>query len=105
MLVLPTVGLVVASLLPSTLASISEAIDSDFPDPSYFLLNGVHYAFSTSSGSLKVPVATSTDFATWTKTGGDALPTLGAWSDNGAVWAPDVVQLVSLYSSFFSGMN
>lgn len=88
-------GLIAASLLPSTLASISEAIASDFPDPSIFKWDNVHYVFSTSSQGLKVPVATSTDFATWTRTGSDALPTLGAWSDNGAVWAPDVVQAVS----------
>nr|AFW16060.1 putative beta-xylosidase [Phanerodontia chrysosporium] len=68
-------------------------ITSNFPDPSFVKgLDGTWYAFSTNSGGKHVPVANSPDFITWTLTGADALPTVGAWSTGGDVWAPDVIQ-------------
>ncbi|EKM56123.1 glycoside hydrolase family 43 protein [Phanerochaete carnosa HHB-10118-sp] len=70
-------------------------ITSNFPDPSFVKgTDGLWYAFSTNSGGLHVPIATSSDFVTWTVTGQDALPTVGAWSTGGDVWAPDVIQRV-----------
>ena len=61
-------------------------------------LDGTWYAFSTNSGGKHVPVANSADFVTWTLTGQDALPTVGAWSTGTNVWAPDVIQRVSAHS-------
>ena len=76
-------------------------ISSNFPDPSYMEANGVYYAFGTNNGAQHVPVATSSDFQTWTIADGvDALPTAGSWSDGNNVWAPDVSQLVSWPPSF-----
>ena len=72
-------------------------ITSNFPDPSFVKgLDGAWYAFSTNSGGKNVPVANSADFVTWTLTGQDALPTVGAWSTGTNVWAPDVIRRVSL---------
>ncbi len=70
-------------------------IDSDFADPAWIQVGDSYWAFSTTSGGLHVPMATSSDFNTWTRVSGyDALPTVGAWSTGINVWAPDVVQLV-----------
>lgn len=97
-----TVSLTLAALSVLTAAnpvgkrSISAPImNSDFPDPAWIQVGNNYYAFSTTSGGLNVPVATSPDFVTWTRTNGyDALPVVGKWSTGNAVWAPDVVQLV-----------
>ena len=69
-------------------------ITSNYPDPAYINVGETYYAFATNNGAQNVQIATSPDFDTWTVTGSDALPTLPSWS-TGAVWAPDVVQLVS----------
>ncbi|KAF9016805.1 Arabinanase/levansucrase/invertase [Hymenopellis radicata] len=69
-------------------------IDSDFPDPTWYQVGDSYWAFSTTSGGLHVPMATSSDFNTWTRVSGyDALPTVGAWSTGNDVWAPDVVRV------------
>lgn len=73
---------------------------TDFPDPSLISVDGTYYAFASQSGytnkDTKIQLATSTDFDSWTYTGQDALPDLPSWAkDDGAVWAPDVNQLVS----------
>ena len=84
------------------------AISQDFADPSLFKAGNTWYAYATnnhksmgnSSGShlINVQLATSSDFNTWTVTGQDALPTVGAWananggSQGAAVWAPSVAQ-------------
>ncbi|KAK0467986.1 Arabinanase/levansucrase/invertase [Desarmillaria tabescens] len=93
--------LTVASLLcatalltvPAAASITGPVIQSNFPDPSVIQVDGMWYAFSTNSGGLNIPVATSSDFNTWTVTGKDALPTVGTWSNGRDVWAPDVIQL------------
>ena len=69
-------------------------IASNFPDPSFIQVGSQYFAFSTSGGGKNIPVATSSDFNSWSLTDGDALPVVGAWSNGANVWAPDVVQLV-----------
>lgn len=78
-------------------------ITSNFPDPSIVKgTDGKWYAFSTTSGGKHVPVATSSDFVTWTVTGKDALPKVGEWSTGSNVWAPDVIQRVRIQTLRFA---
>lgn len=80
-------------------------ISTNFPDPSIIKVGSTWYAFATRTrgNGVHIPVATSTDFSSWTlltNSDGswkDALPTLPSWvpSDNYNTWAPDVRQLVS----------
>ncbi|KAK3168852.1 hypothetical protein OEA41_005300 [Lepraria neglecta] len=72
--------------------SSGPVITANFPDPAFINVGGSYTAFSTANGGANIPIATSPDFATWTVTGQDALPTLPSWS-TGNTWAPDVVQL------------
>lgn len=72
-------------------------ISVNFPDPAIIQdpVDNSWYAFSSGSAGKHVPVAHSTDFATWNVIDGfDAVPQLGKWSTGADVWAPDVVQLV-----------
>jgi len=89
------------------------AIKQDFADPStiksgntwYAFASNNHKAYLTGNSSsvgynhlINIQVATSPDFSSWTVTGQDALPTVGAWANpnagnqGAAVWAPDVIQ-------------
>ena len=73
-------------------------LQSNFRDPGWIKSYGsnIYVAFSSNNNSadINVPVATSTDFETWTvATGLDALPDAGKWT-SGDVQAPDVIQLV-----------
>ena len=70
------------------------AIARNFPDPSYIHVGDTYYAYSTESGGKHVPIASSSDFTTWTVLEHDALPRVGSWSNGKAVWAPHVVKLV-----------
>ena len=74
-------------------SSLRLAIKESFPDPSFIEANGAYYAFATNNGEHRVPMARSNDFIHWEPAPGDALPVIPPWS-GGAVWAPDVVQLV-----------
>jgi len=77
-------------------------ISSDFPDPAIIKVGDTWYAFGTQSvydyTDVKVQIATSTDFYTWSLRGGqDVLRNLPAWVDTSStgaekVWAPDVFQ-------------
>ena len=92
-----------SSSLPVAIDSLSDGpvIAENFADPSFIevkntLDNSVtYYAFSTGSSHGNTPVATSSDFINW-KIVGDALPSIPSWSF-GSIWAPDVVQLVSIF--------
>ena len=79
-------------------SAASPVLPDNLPDPSLIQdpSDGSWYAFTTSSNGRNIPVAHSTDFNTWTVLPQDALPTVGTWSNGQNVWAPDVIQLVSL---------
>ena len=85
---------------------LGPVVDLNFPDPTIIHLDGTSYAFATNNRGLggqmvNVQIATSTDNETWTYLHGqDALPTVGAWATGGRVWAPDVVQVVSIAEAF-----
>ncbi|KAI9822230.1 MAG: hypothetical protein M1832_003053 [Thelocarpon impressellum] len=69
------------------------AIDQDFADPAILNVSGTWFAYSTSAGLKNVQVATSENFADWTVTTEDALPTLPGWATGpGNVWAPQVIE-------------
>ena len=85
---------------PSNLARRSIAgpvITSNFPDPSILQVNDTWFAYSTNSGGVTIPFATSPDLASWTVSTADALPDPGSWATGADVWAPDVIQLVSFF--------
>jgi beta-xylosidase len=73
-------------------------LDINFPDPAVIQTSQGYYAFGTQSNGVRVPVARSDDFTSWTlleET--DALPEpYPQWinENNPQVWAPDVVELV-----------
>jgi beta-xylosidase len=69
-------------------------LQENFPDPAFIKVGDTYHAFATNSNGKKAPHATSNDFNTWTLTGDDALPNVGAWSTGANVWASDVIQLV-----------
>lgn len=72
----------------------------DFPDPGLIFNNGTWIAYGTNAKKndpniTHVPVATSTDFLTWTKVEGhDAMPNVGNWELKQNHWAPDVIERV-----------
>ncbi|KAI1825924.1 glycoside hydrolase family 43 protein [Xylaria intraflava] len=68
------------------------ALSVSFPDPSLIWGDGSWKAYATSSNNKYVPVATSSDAASWKLTTYDALPDPGPWVNpkDKAVWAPDV---------------
>lgn len=70
--------------------------DQNFADPAIIEVDGIFYAYATTTGGSSMPVMTSADLATWTAHG-DALGTGPSWSptiDVGwSVWAPSVVEL------------
>lgn len=105
-LALPTPGVDTTGYSASKLA-----INQDFADPSILLDGTEWYAYASnnhktlgnsaavgSSSLINIQVATSPDFSSWTVTGSDALPTVGAWADptagsqGAAVWAPSVIK-------------
>lgn len=100
-----------------------QVISVDFADPELLQDNNQWWAFASNNhktiaavgGNLiNVQVAHSSDFNTWTVTGSDALPTVGAWADpnagnqGAAVWGPSVSkskkgQYVLTYSAAVKG--
>ncbi len=55
------------------------------------------------SRPVNVPVATSTDFTTWSATA-DALPVLPGWAVPGFTWAPDVHRFGGIYALYFTAL-
>lgn len=81
-------------------------IAANFADPTFIKVDGCWVAMSTNNGKLNVPVAKSPDgdiTKLVVQENVDALPVVGPWvhkADDGdvgdhALWAPDVLQLVS----------
>jgi hypothetical protein len=75
-------------------------MQDNFADPAIITVDGVIYTFATASAGVNIPMATNqTDGWHMIKSDSgqtqDAMPTLPAWC-SGSIWAPDVVQRVSL---------
>jgi beta-xylosidase len=76
-------------------------LEVDFPDPHIVEHKGEFLAFSTNSGGVNLPVASSRDLVTWTmvmdaaepKKRHDAMPVLASWVKEGRTWAPEVIAL------------
>lgn len=92
-------------------------ISVNFPDPAVIEVNGTFYTFSTTSGGVNIPMASSTDMKSMisiTQSDGrlqDAMHALPSWTpqNNPGIWAPDVIQLADgsfvLYFSTYSIKN
>lgn len=82
--------------------NVKPVLARNFPDPTLIQSGGVWYAFSTSSNGKNIQAAVTGDFRRhdWRlleET--DVLPDPGPWAVNDCnVWAPDVIQLVSMSS-------
>jgi hypothetical protein len=76
------------------------AVGSDFPDPSIISVGNSLYSFATSGNGVNIQLSVATSvpgqFNLWANY--DVLPTLPSWADAAQpdVWAPDVVQVVSV---------
>ncbi|UOX92633.1 glycoside hydrolase family 43 protein [Amycolatopsis sp. FBCC-B4732] len=69
-------------------------INQDFPDPDVVKTAGGYFAFSTSTGSGRVPFATAAVPEGPWRVVGDALGAVPKWAKpDGGFWAPDVTQL------------
>ena len=75
-------------------------------DPVLYVF-GHHYFLYTSGEpgppAVNVPVASSTDFATWSPVT-DALPALPPWAVPGFTWAPDVHRFGTGYVLYFTAL-
>lgn len=73
------------------------AIAIDFPDPCLFQDDvGTWYSFATNKlghVNVQTAMAESVD-GPWIMLEWDALPVVGPWALNGAIWAPDVGRMV-----------
>ena len=88
------------SVLTKRTFSSTAVMPQTFPDPSLIQdPNGNWWTFASNNTDQNVPVATSSDFNTWTVAPPyDALPGPGSWTASEPfVWAPDVIQLVSVF--------
>ena len=80
----------------------------DFPDPSVLNFGGTYYAFSTQSTPLdgqtqiNIQEASSSDGRTWSQSGQDALPSVGAWAKPGDTWAPSVAYNGSEFVMYYT---
>jgi len=108
-------SLLLAGLLSLAPVSLSAAIGKrsvsgavfaeNFPDPALIEVDGVWYAFATNGLGKVVPMASSSDFNSWSILGSDALPTVGAWSNGANVWAPDVIRRVRFRNRSYSNCH
>ncbi len=104
----PVIVLLAAFAAGPAAAAISAPrllINQDFPDPDVVKTAGGYFAFSTTTGSGRIPVATaSAPDGPWRITG-DALGAVPAWAKpDGGFWAPDVTQLPDgTFALYFSG--
>jgi arabinan endo-1,5-alpha-L-arabinosidase len=104
----PVIAILAAFAAGPAAAAISAPrllINQDFPDPDVVKTAGGYFAFSTTTGSGRIPVATaSAPDGPWRITG-DALGAVPAWAKpDGGFWAPDVTQLPDgTFALYFSG--
>ena len=76
------------SRTPSAGGPVSSGEDES--DPYLLVADGRYFLYTSGvPGMLNVPLATSTDFKSWSPVQ-DVLPVLPAWAAPGYTWAPDV---------------
>ncbi|MBB4686894.1 glycoside hydrolase family 43 protein [Amycolatopsis jiangsuensis] len=69
-------------------------LDQDFPDPDIVKTESGYFAFSTNTGSGKIPVASAPAPGGPWQVVGDALAAVPKWAKpDGGLWAPDVTTL------------
>jgi arabinan endo-1,5-alpha-L-arabinosidase len=69
-------------------------LNQDFPDPDIVKTDTGYSAFSTSTGSVKIPVAGAPAAEGPWRVTGDALAAVPSWAKpDGGFWAPDVTRL------------
>lgn len=93
-------------------ASPRAVIQADFPDPDVIRVGSAYYAYSTSSGAGRVPVASApSPTGPWTMRG-DAFPDKPSWADDCLAkddcgwWAPDVSRRADgRYLMYFTAPN
>lgn len=106
--ILVSLSAALALLVPGPAHAATQApalvIGQDFPDPAVLQAGGTYYAYSTSSGSGRIPYATATaPNGPWTVKG-DALPNKPGWAGGGGFWAPDVSRRSDgTYVMYFAG--
>ena len=82
-------------------ATLHPVMQDNFADPAIITVDGKWYAFATTSAGANVPMASNQTGGSWavlkSDSGStqDAMPNLPGWC-SGGIWAPDVVQRVSL---------
>lgn len=91
------------------------ALKTDFADPFVLGHGGRYLAYATNilQGRVNVPVAFSTDLATWNlmadpehPTGlRDAMPELPSWAARGATWAPEVFRIGNRFLLYFTARH
>lgn len=92
-----SMGVAASVAAPAVAGNWAPVTAGDFPDPSVLSYDGTYYAFATQNTpppgqtQINIQEATSSDGLTWTLTGQDALPNVGAWAKPGNTWAPSVV--------------
>ena len=81
-------------------------IQTDFPDPSVLVADGVYYAYATNAFGKNIQAARSHDLVTWEMLP-DALPELPAWASltSGFVWAPDVTRVGDQYVMYYTARD
>ncbi|WP_439381018.1 glycoside hydrolase family 43 protein [Amycolatopsis lexingtonensis] len=108
LLLVPVLVLVVAFATCPAASAVSAPrllINQDFPDPDVVKTADGYFAFSTSTGSGRIPMATApAPEGPWRITG-DALGAVPGWAKpDGGFWAPDVTQLPDgTFVLYFSG--
>ena len=76
----------------------------DFPDPFVLTVGSEYFAFGTNSVAGNIQIIESSDLTHWT-TLGEARPTVAAWAQPGATWAPSVLKQGDNYVLYYSALD
>ena len=102
----PEEGAPDASAPPSRVSYVNPVLAGDFPDPFVLRDGDRYYAFGTNTGGKNVPVAMSTDLASFHELP-DALPVLPRWARAHAslTWAPSVLRRGESFILYFTARS
>ena len=108
----------VATLLLTVGASAPEppfvpVYATDFPDPFIVEHRGEFLAFSTNSGGVNLPIASSRDLVNWSVATDpaqpgkplDAMPVLAPWVEKGRTWAPEVIEIGGRWLLYYTARH